>query len=101
MTHPPDTPDTEQELLRHARREGLLIMAAWSAALVWSSGVGYFFGYHRPADEMGLTLGMPDWVFWAIVFPWAICFLFSTWFCFWYMADDDLGHDPEEVSGHG
>ena len=76
-------------------------MAAWAVALVWSVGAGYLLGYHRPADQMSLILGMPDWVFWSVVFPWALCFALSTWFCLWYMADDDLGRDPEETSGHG
>jgi hypothetical protein len=42
---------------------------------------------------------MPDWVFWSVVLPWGLCFLLSIWFCFWYMADDDLGQDVEEP-GH-
>ena len=51
---------------------------------------------------MTLILGMPDWVFWAVVFPWGLALLFSIWFCFFFMADDDLGQDPEEKeSGHG
>ena len=44
---------------------------------------------------MGLILGMPDWVFWSVALPWAVCFVLSTWFCFGYMADDDLGRDQE------
>ena len=84
----------EQQLLRHVRREGLLIMAVWAAALVWNVGSGYYLGYHRPANAMGLILGIPDWVFWSVVLPWGICLAFSVWFCFRYMADDDLGQDP-------
>ena len=90
----------EQLLFRHARREGLLIMAVWTVALVWSVAIGYFLGYCRQPEEIGLILGIPDWVFWSVVLPWAICLAFSVWFCFVYMADDDLGQDPEEGSGH-
>ena len=43
---------------------------------------------------------MPDWVFWGIAVPWLVCVLFTTWFCFFYMADDDLGRDPDEEAGH-
>jgi hypothetical protein len=82
----------EQRLLRNARREGLLIMLVWLAALVWSVGSGYYFGYDR-TREIHLILGMPDWVFWSVVLPWGVCLLFSSWFCFFYMADDDLGED--------
>jgi hypothetical protein len=86
----------EQRLLRNARREGLVIMAVWLAALIWSVASGYVLGYHRAPRNIVLILGMPDWVFWSVVLPWALCLLFSLWFCFSFMADDDLGHDPDE-----
>jgi hypothetical protein len=100
MPPPPKPPGREQRLLRHARREGLLILALWLACLVWSTAVGYLYGYNRPVQDIRLILGMPDWVFWAVVLPWAGCLLFSVWFCFAYMADDDLGEDRYEERGH-
>jgi hypothetical protein len=55
----------------------------------------------RPYPEhVQLLLGMPTWVFWSVVLPWAICLGFSVWFCFGYMADDDLGRDLEEEQPH-
>ena len=78
----------------------LLIMAAWAVCLVWSVGGGYLLGYRRPAADVTLILGFPDWVFWTVVLPWAACLAFSVWFCFAYMADDDLGKDPDESDGH-
>jgi hypothetical protein len=90
----------EQRLLRNARREGGVIMIVWAVALLWTVTAGYFLGYHRPADTIHLILGIPEWVFWSVVLPWALCLLFSAWFCFIYMADDDLGQDPDEGTGH-
>src|SRR5712692_7167995 len=90
----------EQLLLRHARREGLLLMIVWALALAWSVGYSYAFAYDRKAEEIVLILGMPDWVCWGIAVPWLACVGFTTWFCFFCMADDDLGHDPDEESGH-
>jgi hypothetical protein len=98
----PDRPEPaakEQRLLRNARREGLLIMLVWAAALIWTVASGYLLGYRRHPAEMSTILGMPDWVFWSVVFPWVLCTLFSIWFCFRFMADDDLGSDPEEGTG--
>ena len=95
MPPPRQTGGKEQQLLRHARREGLVILSAWAVALLWSVGVSYLFGYGRDARAIDLVLGMPDWVFWGIAFPWGLCLLFSVWFCFVYMADDDLGQDRE------
>jgi hypothetical protein len=100
MPDQPEPPAKEQQLLRHARREGLVIMAVWALALVWSVTSGYLLGYGRDAAEVGLILGIPDWVFWSVVLPWGLCLLFSVWFCFGYMADDDLGHDPDERPDH-
>ncbi len=99
---PPLVPsdNKEQQLLRNARREGLLIMAVWALALVWSVTAGYILGYNRDAASIQLILGIPDWIFWSVVVPWLICFIFSTWFCFWYMADDDLGRDRAGEDGH-
>ena len=92
----PRPPDKEQQLLRHARRESRLIMVVWAVALVWSVSVAYLLGYDQDRPVQ-LILGMPDWVFWAIVLPWGVILIFSAWFCFGFMADDDLGHDPEET----
>ena len=100
MKNPHQGTRQEQRLLRHARREGLVIMAVWAAALAWNVGVAYLLGYNRPAADVQLVLGMPDWVFWSTVLPWAVCLAFSVWFCFFFMADDDLGRDRDEGAGH-
>ena len=83
----------EQRLLRNARREGLLIMVVWALCLLWSVAGSWVLGYQRDPADVALVLGMPDWVFWCVTLPWALCLLFSVWYCFVYMADDDLGKD--------
>ena len=100
MPQPPAPPGKEQQLLRHARREGFLIMIVWAVDLVWSVTVSYLMGYNRDPQTIGLILGMPDWVFWGIVLPWGLTLLFSGWFCFGFMADDDLGRDMAEGEHH-
>ena len=100
MENIPEPSGKEQRLLRNARREGLLIMAVWAATLVWSVGSGYILGYTRQPQDIALILGIPDWVFWSVVLPWGLCLAFSVWFCFAFMADDDLGQDPEEEPRH-
>ncbi len=95
MATPPDPRRKEQRLLRNARRESLLIMAVWAAALAWTMAVSLALGYGRDPGAVTLVLGMPDWVFWGVALPWLVALLFSVWFCFFFMADDDLGRDPE------
>jgi hypothetical protein len=98
--HSDEPAGREQQLLRNARREGLLIMTVWAATLIWSVVSAYVLGYYRRPEQVGLILGIPDWVFWSVVLPWGICLTFSVWFCFAYMADDDLGQDPDECHDH-
>ena len=75
-------------------------MAVWATALAWSVGFAALRGYGRDAADIRLVLGMPDWVFWGVLVPWVVCLVFSVWFCFRFMADDDLGRDPDEGPGH-
>src|SRR5436305_13491236 len=93
MPTPPEPAGKEQRLLRHARREGLVIMAVWALCLAWSVGSASVLGYGRDPADITLILGMPDWVFWSVVLPWGLCLVFSIWLCFFFMADHDLGHD--------
>ena len=101
MTSTPEPTGKEQRLLRHARREGLVALAVWAVALGWTTGYCYVAGYDRGGNPPPLLLGMPAWVFWGVVLPWGLSLVFSVWFCFFYMADDDLGQDREEEPRHG
>jgi hypothetical protein len=100
MNEPEQRTDKEQLLLQNARRESRIIMIVWALCLVWSVGLGYVLGYRRPAEELTFILGMPDWVFWSVLLPWGGALIFGGWFCFGYMADDDLGQDPIESDPH-
>ena len=95
-------PNDTDPVLKNARREGLVIAAAWLASTIYSCGYSYLFGYIRPDRPLGVddvqpVLGMPSWFFWGVIAPWAVCAVFTFWFAGWVMADDDLGldHTPE------
>lgn len=101
----------------NCRREAILIFLLWLAVSAYSIVVSYLYGYtsHEPAgisagptieefvgplesfnrDPSSLTfplgLGIPDWVFYAIVLPWFLCIVITWVFCVFYMKDDDLG----------
>ena len=105
----------EVRLLRHARREAVIVLAVWSLALVWAVGYCYLRGYRhdkdsivvrwklaelRTAEDLKLLAGFPDWVFVGIVLPWLLCTSFTLAFCF-FMTDDDLGPAREgTLDGH-
>lgn len=101
----------------NCRREAILIFLLWLAVSTYSIVVSYLYGYtsHEPAvissshtieEFIGplesfnrvpstlttpLGLGIPDWVFYAVVVPWFFCILITWFFCVFYMKDDDLG----------
>lgn len=101
---PPGQPDP---LLRHARREAVAVFLIWLAALCYTVGYCYLYGYERKIEDLKFVLGIPDWVFWGIITPWAVCTVVSCLFSLFVMRDDDLGeewnpsldpehHHPEE-----
>lgn len=83
----------------HSRREAIVIFCAWLAGLLWAVPFCYVFGYVKDLDpdRFSTTWGIPTWLFWGILVPWIVADIFTTWFCFWYMKDDDLGVAPEDA----
>jgi hypothetical protein len=92
------TPLPESTLVRRARREAALALGIWLVAMVYSVSYCYLNGYGRSADSLTFVLWFPDWVFWGIVAPWAICIAISLPFAFRLMGDESLGEaiDSEE-----
>jgi hypothetical protein len=85
-------------VFRNARREALIIFAAWLASTVYCCAYAYLYGYNRPGRPLGPedvrpVFGIPSWIFWGVMAPWGVCALFTAWFAGFYMADDDLGSD--------
>ncbi|MDE2505920.1 MAG: hypothetical protein KGM43_01795 [Planctomycetota bacterium] len=93
-------------VLVHARREAIIIAAAWLTATVYSCAYCYLFGYirrDRPLgpDDLHPILGMPSWFFWGVIAPWGACALFTFWFAGFYMTDDDLEAADEPSADAG
>lgn len=83
----------EDPLLRSGRREALVVMATWLAALCYTVMYSYKHGYGRAFEDLRFVLGLPDWVFWGVLLPWGICFLVSYLFSHVFMTDGDLGEN--------
>jgi hypothetical protein len=86
----------EDPVLRSGRREARFVMLLWVAALIYTVGYCYLFGYHRTAESLTFILGFPDWVFWGVLAPWVACILVSYWFSHIFMQDEYLGDDGDE-----
>ena len=88
---------SEDPVLVSARREALVVLAAWLIAMTYSVGYCYQYGYGRPLEDLKLVWGFPDWIFWGVVMPWAACVGFSFFFGAMFMHDQDLGMDAGET----
>jgi hypothetical protein len=85
-------------VLVHARREAIIIMAAFVVCMAWSVPWCYMHGYGLPADEpVQTTLGIPSWIFSGVIVPWILANIFTIWFCMCYMALDPLDEDEPDV----
>lgn len=86
----------------HARTEAIIIFCVWAAGLLWAVPFCYFNGYvgHVDPQHIETIWGIPSWLFWGIFVPWIAADVFTTWFCFCYMANDDLGeaHEGADVA---
>lgn len=98
INRPPDDP-----VFLHSRREAIVILIVWGLCFAWTVPYCYLNGYETPAkpEDLKIVLGMPAWVFWGIAVPWAIAGLVSIALCLWFIRDDDLGEEADEVSAGG
>jgi hypothetical protein len=84
----------------NSRREAWAIFGVWFLCLIWAVPVSYMMGYGQTVTpgNVPTILGMPVWIFWGIVCPWLVADVITTWFCFCYIKNDDLGVAPEELA---
>jgi hypothetical protein len=99
-------PEAPRRLFRNAKRELLVTFLVFLAALAWSVGYCWLFGYRSEVElknvDFQSVLGFPSWVMFGIVLPWVACTGFTVWYGLWGMQDDDLGAEArEEEDGHG
>ena len=76
-------------------------MLVWAVALIYTVAYCAHYGYQDGSGPLQMVWGVPRWVFWGIVAPWVAAVIFTIWFCFGFMADDDLGADQETHIAHG
>jgi hypothetical protein len=93
--------DRTDPVLKHARREAIIIGLAWLASTTYCCVYCYAFGYRRPGRPLGVDdiqpiLGLPSWFLWGVIAPWLVCAAFTGWFAGFFMADDDLGADHSQ-----
>ena len=83
-------PKPHDPVLTHSRREALVALALWLAALIYTVGYCTLYGYLGNEGELHFLFGIPTWVMWGIVAPWTVMLVASAWFAFSFMTDDSL-----------
>ncbi len=86
-------------LVRSARREAIICGIVFVVALIYTVVVSTRMGYVEPGAEappLKFVLGFPDWVFYGILAPWAVCTVIAGIFSFVLMRDHDLGESADE-----
>ena len=68
------------------RKEACIILASWAACLGWTVGVSWMLGYTDAAIAM--VWGIPHWVMFGVMLPWALATAFSVWFSLRRMRDE-------------
>ncbi|WP_197444314.1 DUF997 family protein [Maioricimonas rarisocia] len=80
----------------HSRREAIVIIGLWAAAMVWTlswcASTGYVDGQDVPT-----IWGMPSWICWGIAAPWLVVDVVAIALCLFFIRDDDLGEANEEA----
>ena len=106
MSNKPPPPGKQyQRIFLNSRREAIVIFCLWAVCLVWAVPYCYLNGFPKEfdPDSFSTFLGVPAWLFGGIVLPWLLADVFTTWFCFFFMKDDDLeeGVNPESFDAGG
>ena len=87
----------------NSRREAWVIFGVWFLCMIWAVPVSYMMGYGHEIvpGNVPTVFGMPTWIFWGIVCPWLVADVVTTWICFRFIKNDDLGVAPEELAEAG
>jgi hypothetical protein len=83
----------EDAVLHSARREAIVVLVIWLAAVSYTVGSCLWRGYGRSWESVTFVWGFPDWVFWGVVLPWLVCVAVAWWFSYRFMTDESLGED--------
>ena len=97
MENPLDAPERDPDpLLVGARREALIVAVTFVLAITYTLTYCTYFGYNRDPESLTFVLGFPDWVFYGILCPWAVCTVLACTFSYFLMEDHDLTEGVRE-----
>ena len=83
---------TQATHVKQCRKEAILVFAMWLLGLIVTCSIAGAMGYpdetHRP-DTPTLVMGIPSWVFWAVIVPWIVQIGITWFFALKVIKDDE------------
>ena len=81
-------------VFKNASREARVALLLFAAVFIWVLAVAARKGYGR--QDVVFIWGVPDWIFWGVILPWAASLGAAIWFGLRFMKEDDLGPEKRE-----
>ena len=66
------------------RREAIVAALIWTVTAVWTLTASYMLSAQRPLQFVG---GIPHWVVWGVLLPWAAAFVVHLWYSLVFVRD--------------
>lgn len=86
----------EDPVLRSARREMIVTFVIFLCALAYTITYSYRNGYNRDPQSLTFVFGFPDWIFYGVIAPWAVCIVLCWVVSTLFFRDEDLGVERED-----
>lgn len=87
----------EDPVVQSGRRETVVVLVIFLAAMTWTVGYCYLYGYDLAPEQITFVYGVPAWAFWGIGAPWLVCLLISIWFGRFFMGTPSLGKSIDDA----
>jgi uncharacterized membrane protein YhdT len=92
-------PDFEEDpRYEQANKEAWWAIGYWLAFTVVVTGLAWWLGYDKPADELDFVLGFPAWFFWSVLMTSVVFSVIPVWIIRRKFVDVPLTPDGQPVA---
>ena len=89
----------EDPRYEQANREARWAIGYWAAYTVVVTGLAWWLGYEKPADELSFIVGFPAWFFWSVLVTSVVFAVIPSWIIRRHFKDVPLTRDGRPVPG--
>lgn len=95
--HHEPVPFEEDPRYAQANREAVWAIGYWLAFTAVVTGLAWWLGYEKPADELGFVLGFPTWFFWSVLVTSLVFSAIPAWIIRRHFVDVPLTGDGQPL----